>query len=134
VTPRHPAYQSTVNQGFFWWEIDISYYVLKLLSWVGLVRDLRVPPKHVLEANRIRDGHADIGMFKANWAKAVASLENAMAHAGASLENAKAHAGASLENARVHYEERRRALDQLVKDTTQAAHQIAKMAPKPVVD
>ncbi len=52
---NHHYYQSTANQGFFWWEIDISYYMLKLLSWVGLARDLRTPPKHVLEKNRIGD-------------------------------------------------------------------------------
>ncbi len=52
---NHHYYQSTANQGFFWWEIDVSYYVLKLLSWVGLARDLRTPPQHVLEKNRIGD-------------------------------------------------------------------------------
>ncbi len=50
---NHHYYQSTANQGFFWWEIDGSYYVLKLLSWVGLARDLRTPPKHILERNRV---------------------------------------------------------------------------------
>jgi stearoyl-CoA desaturase (delta-9 desaturase) len=40
---NHHYYSSTANQGFFWWELDISYYVLRVLSWVGLVSDLRVP-------------------------------------------------------------------------------------------
>src|SRR4029077_15102848 len=113
---NHHYYQSSANQGFFWWEIDISYYVLKLLSLVGLVQDLRVPPAHVLAANRIKDGHADIGMFQASWAQAVAYLENAKAHAGE------------------YYDERKRVLDELVDSTTRTAQQIAKMAPKPVVD
>jgi len=52
---NHHYYQSTANQGFFWWEIDVSYYVLRVLSWVGLARDLRTPPRHVLEKNRIGD-------------------------------------------------------------------------------
>jgi stearoyl-CoA desaturase (delta-9 desaturase) len=52
---NHHYYQSTANQGFFWWEIDVSYYVLRVLSWVGLARDLRTPPKHVLDKNRIGD-------------------------------------------------------------------------------
>jgi stearoyl-CoA desaturase (Delta-9 desaturase) len=55
---NHHYYQSTANQGFFWWEIDVSYYVLRILSWVGLTRDLRIPPKHVLEKNRISDDPA----------------------------------------------------------------------------
>ena len=50
---NHHYYQSTANQGFFWWELDLSYYGLKLLSWLGLVWDLRTPPEHVLFANRI---------------------------------------------------------------------------------
>ncbi len=66
---NHHYYQSSANQGFFWWEIDISYYVLKALSVVGLVSDLRKPPAHVLSANRIQDGHVDIGLFQANWTK-----------------------------------------------------------------
>jgi stearoyl-CoA desaturase (delta-9 desaturase) len=78
---NHHHYRSSANQGFFWWEIDISYYILKALSWVRLVSDLRVPPAHVLAANRIRDGHADLGMFQANWAKAVASSHGARCHA-----------------------------------------------------
>ncbi len=40
---NHHYYASTANQGFFWWEIDISYYVLRVLSWVGLAKDLRTP-------------------------------------------------------------------------------------------
>ncbi|MBI4820008.1 MAG: fatty acid desaturase [Deltaproteobacteria bacterium] len=46
---NHHYYQSTANQGFFWWEIDVSYYVLKTLSVFGIVWDLRKPPKWVLE-------------------------------------------------------------------------------------
>ena len=45
---NHHAYQSSVRQGFRWWEIDIAYYVLKGMSWVGLIWDLKVPPEHVL--------------------------------------------------------------------------------------
>ena len=49
--------------GFFWWEIDLSYYALKLLAWMGLVWDLRRPSQAVLESNRITDGNPDIGMM-----------------------------------------------------------------------
>lgn len=44
---NHHYYQATANQGWFWWEIDLSYYVLKVLSWFGIVWDLRKPPKHI---------------------------------------------------------------------------------------
>jgi hypothetical protein len=33
-----------------------------MMSWVGLVSDLRKPPKHVLESNLVRD-NIDVGML-----------------------------------------------------------------------
>jgi stearoyl-CoA desaturase (delta-9 desaturase) len=50
---NHHTYQSSTRQGFFWWEIDMTYYVLKMLSWVGIVRDIREPPLAQLEKKRI---------------------------------------------------------------------------------
>ncbi|MBM4245161.1 MAG: acyl-CoA desaturase [Deltaproteobacteria bacterium] len=46
---NHHRYMSSVRQGFFWWEIDASYYVLVVLSWLGVVWDLRQPPRHVVD-------------------------------------------------------------------------------------
>lgn len=48
---NHHYHQNTANQGWFWWEVDLSYYVLKLLSWVGLVWDLRTPSEAVRNAH-----------------------------------------------------------------------------------
>ncbi|MGH6923305.1 MAG: acyl-CoA desaturase [Propylenella sp.] len=45
---NHHAYQSSVRQGFRWWEIDPTFYILKALSWTGLVWDLKTPPEQVL--------------------------------------------------------------------------------------
>jgi stearoyl-CoA desaturase (delta-9 desaturase) len=50
---NHHYYMSTANQGFFWWEIDFSYYALKMMSWLGLVWDLRTPPKHIRDAHLV---------------------------------------------------------------------------------
>jgi stearoyl-CoA desaturase (delta-9 desaturase) len=50
---NHHYYQRSTNQGFYWWEVDLTYYVLRLLAACGLVWDLHRPPAHVLEANRI---------------------------------------------------------------------------------
>jgi stearoyl-CoA desaturase (delta-9 desaturase) len=44
---NHHAYQSSVRQGFKWWEIDLTFYILKVLSWSGLVWDLKTPPIEV---------------------------------------------------------------------------------------
>ncbi len=46
---NHHRYMHTANQGFYWWQVDISYYILKALSFVGVTRDLRTPPKRILE-------------------------------------------------------------------------------------
>jgi stearoyl-CoA desaturase (delta-9 desaturase) len=47
---NHHYYQSSARQGFYWWEYDITYYGLKLLSWLGIVWDLRPVPREVREA------------------------------------------------------------------------------------
>jgi stearoyl-CoA desaturase (delta-9 desaturase) len=46
---NHHYYQSSTRQGFFWWEVDVTYMILKMMSWVGLVWDLREPPRHIVE-------------------------------------------------------------------------------------
>lgn len=45
---NHHRYPASARQGFFWWEIDTTYYFLRLLACVGLVHDLRRPPATVL--------------------------------------------------------------------------------------
>ncbi|MGD8287082.1 MAG: acyl-CoA desaturase, partial [Gemmatimonadota bacterium] len=49
---NHHHYQSSTRQGFKWYEIDITYYILKALSWTGLVYDLREPPEAILKGER----------------------------------------------------------------------------------
>ena len=50
---NHHHYQRSANQGFYWWEVDMSYYVLWVLSKVGVVRDLHTPPARVLNDKRL---------------------------------------------------------------------------------
>jgi len=45
---NHHHYPTSARQGFFWWEIDLSYYLLYGLSTVGLVHDVRTPPQRIL--------------------------------------------------------------------------------------
>jgi stearoyl-CoA desaturase (delta-9 desaturase) len=52
---NHHHYQVSARQGFFWWEIDITYYVLRVLSAVGLVWDLHGVPDHI----RLPDGESE---------------------------------------------------------------------------
>ena len=47
---NHHHYQSSANQGFRWWQIDVTYYLLRGLAMLGLVWDLRKPPADVINA------------------------------------------------------------------------------------
>jgi len=49
---NHHWYQGSTRQGFRWWEVDLTFYVLKALSWVGIVRDLKTPPAEVVRGER----------------------------------------------------------------------------------
>ena len=49
---NHHHFPSATPQGFRWWQIDITYYILKVLSIFRIVWDLRLPPKHVVEGQR----------------------------------------------------------------------------------
>ena len=46
---NHHHYQGSVKQGFRWYEIDVSYYVLRAMSAVGLVWDLRLPSGRAIQ-------------------------------------------------------------------------------------
>jgi stearoyl-CoA desaturase (delta-9 desaturase) len=47
---NHHRYQSSAALGFYWWEVDLTYYLLQLFAALGLVWDLRTPP------HAVRDG------------------------------------------------------------------------------
>jgi stearoyl-CoA desaturase (delta-9 desaturase) len=44
---NHHYYQRSARQGFYWWEVDVTYYALKTLEWLGLVWDVEGVPRHV---------------------------------------------------------------------------------------
>ena len=71
---NHHAYQSSVRQGFRWWELDPTFYVLKALSWARLVWNLKTPPREVLRneqrlgARVINRAAAQLaGSFNSDW-------------------------------------------------------------------
>ena len=41
---NHHKHMACTRQGFYWWEIDLTYYGLKLLSYTGLIWDLKPVP------------------------------------------------------------------------------------------
>ena len=44
---NHHHYQRSARQGFFWWEIDITWYALKVLEVLRIVWDVEGVPRHV---------------------------------------------------------------------------------------
>lgn len=46
---NHHHYQQSARQGMFWWELDISYMILKGMSYLGLIWDLKTYPERVYQ-------------------------------------------------------------------------------------
>ena len=47
---NHHQFMYSARQGLRWWEIDMTYYVLRILSLFGIVRELRAPnPSSILK-------------------------------------------------------------------------------------
>jgi stearoyl-CoA desaturase (delta-9 desaturase) len=86
---NHHYVPSSTRQGFFWWELDVTYYGLVVLSWLRVVRDLRRPPARLLHTNLIRNGF-DVGMFEIHVARAGDVLTSSGAHASDAYERARA--------------------------------------------
>jgi stearoyl-CoA desaturase (delta-9 desaturase) len=52
---NHHHYPIASRQGIFWWEIDCTYYGLKLMSWLGMIRDLNPYPRAIIDRDRLAD-------------------------------------------------------------------------------
>ena len=50
---NHHHFPGSARQGFFWWEIDLTYYFLRLLAVLGIIWDLKPVPAAVRDARRI---------------------------------------------------------------------------------
>jgi stearoyl-CoA desaturase (Delta-9 desaturase) len=61
---NHHYYQASARQGFYWWEFDPVYYALRALSWVGIVHDLKTPPREVRDARPCETAY-DAGLVRA---------------------------------------------------------------------
>ncbi|MDJ0957944.1 MAG: acyl-CoA desaturase [Arenicellales bacterium] len=46
---NHHFYPVSARQGFYWWEIDITFYILKFMSLFGLIWDMKTVPATKLE-------------------------------------------------------------------------------------
>jgi stearoyl-CoA desaturase (delta-9 desaturase) len=57
---NHHRYQGATRNGFFWWEIDPTYYLLRALSWTGLIWGLKAVPAAVLAEGEHADHLASV--------------------------------------------------------------------------
>ncbi len=51
---NHHRYPASTRQGFRWWEIDVTFYVLRALSAVRIVRDLKPVPAAIVAEGSVR--------------------------------------------------------------------------------
>lgn len=51
---NHHHYPGSVRQGFFWWEVDLTYYFLRLLASLGLIWDLRSVPADIKNSRLLK--------------------------------------------------------------------------------
>jgi len=49
---NHHAFPTSARHGLKWWQIDTSYLVILIMSWLGLARNVRVPSAQRIEAKR----------------------------------------------------------------------------------
>jgi len=128
---NHHHYQAAARNGFFWWEIDVTWYILKAMSWVGLVKDLKVPTKEILEADRIKDGNFDVGMFKYHWARAQAEVAHARVDDRIEVACADAHDPAVVarrDALELALETEKVAIDERLQDAVASAEALAGVA------
>ena len=53
---NHHHFPGAARQGFFWWEIDVTHLGLRALAALGLIRDLKQVPAHILSARLVAGG------------------------------------------------------------------------------
>jgi stearoyl-CoA desaturase (Delta-9 desaturase) len=44
---NHHRYPYSERQGIYWYEVDMSHYVLRVFSWFGLVWDIKLHPEEI---------------------------------------------------------------------------------------
>ncbi|MCU1344595.1 MAG: Delta-9 acyl-phospholipid desaturase, partial [Acidimicrobiia bacterium] len=96
---NHHHYPRCARQGLRWWEIDITYMLLRLGRLVGIVHDIREPPAAVRLSGRIRDGAADLGLIRYHLSRAASLAEASGSDAIVELLDSTASQAAAMTRA-----------------------------------
>lgn len=123
---NHHHYPASARQGFYWWEYDVSYYVLRALAAVGVVHSLKVPGEKAMANARLSDGAFDVGMFRSHLEQAAAAVATSRDNATHLLTDGRVaiadRAGVAREN-----------LEVMVEGTLERADEVAKLTRRPHV-
>lgn len=57
----------TAKHGLLWWQIDVSYGVIKLLNWFGLTKNIRTVSKAIIETHILKTLCRATSDFYATW-------------------------------------------------------------------
>lgn len=49
---NHHAFPTSARHGLSWWQVDVSYLVIRVMAWLGLARNIRVPAPETIAAKR----------------------------------------------------------------------------------
>ncbi len=124
---NHHRYQSSTRNGFYWWEIDPTYYGLKILSWTGFIWGLKPVPQSILDEGARAEHAASVAAARQaalahhEYSSLRQVLPTAAALAVATVNAAQATMPQTTENPAVH------------KDVTELSHEMQRNAPGGVV-
>ena len=57
---NHHRYQRAARNGFYWWEFDLTWYVIKAMAAVGLAWDVQEVPERIYEEARITRARREV--------------------------------------------------------------------------
>ena len=60
---NHHHFPGSASQGFYWWEIDFTYYGLRILAALGIIWDLKTVP------NAVKNAHIQKNVIKQSIAQ-----------------------------------------------------------------
>jgi stearoyl-CoA desaturase (delta-9 desaturase) len=66
---NHHAFQRSARHGLAWWELDLTWWTIRGLAALGLVRDIQLLPKN---AEQFRIGSAEYTSRLSDTAESVA--------------------------------------------------------------
>lgn len=57
---NHHHFMNSTRQGFYWWEYDVTYYILRALAALRLVWDIKEPPPRVFDTRTHKTREASV--------------------------------------------------------------------------